>query len=797
MLRNYLKMAWRTLLKHRGHALINVVGLAMGLAVCLLIGLWIRHELSFDRFHKKADRIYRVTTAVNTEGTLQTMANAGGPVGPTMQAELPDVLRAARLFRASFLVRRGQHSFQERNLYYADSTLFDVFTIPFVQGNPETALTAPYSVVLTEEAAQRYFGDEDPIGKTLEADRTHTLTVTGVVKAMPANSHFSFDLLLSMETLEQLQPARADDWPLVGFFTYILLPDDYDVERLEGKLPAFAERHTRARMAPFNGSLSLVLEPLPDIYLHSDLPGQIGPTASPETLYVFGFVALFVLLVAGVNFINLATARATVRAKEVGVRKAMGAGRGQLVGQHLLESILLALAAMVLALGMALVLRPVFELLTGVSLVTTGLWTVPTLGVLLGASLMVGLVAGSYPAFVLSRFSPIRTLRGQAQPTTGGATPRRVLVTVQLGISIALLACTAVVFQQVHHLQTQDPGFERDHMLVINFAGDRVVQRRAASIKRELAQHPAVASASMSSTTPGRPNALAGLRLEEMQGEWRTIHLNLYRVDFDFEAQYGLHVVAGRSFSRRFPTDSTEAMVINEAAVRAMDYSSNEDALGKRFEWIGRSGTVVGVVEDFHFRTLRTSVAPLAMWVDPSTYAFLTLKLRGEDTRHAVSELAARWKEIVPDRPFTYTFLEETLAQQYHADERFGQVIGLFAGLALLIACLGLFGLASFVTEQRTKEIGIRKVLGASMSSIVALFSTDFLKPVVVAAVLASPVAYLAMQQWLANFTNRIELGPGVFVLVSLGALLVALVAVSVQTVRAARIDPATTLRDE
>jgi len=622
MLHNYLKIAWRTLLKHRGHSLINVVGLAMGIAVCLLIGFWIRHELSYDRFHKKADRIYRVTSAINAEGTTQTMASAGGPVGPTMQAELPEVLHATRLFRASFLVQYGQQSFQERNLYYADSTLFDVFTIPFVRGNPETALAAPYRVVLTEETAQRYFGDEDPIGKTLEADRTHTLTVTGVVKAMPTNSHFSFDLLLSMETLEELQPARADDWPLVGFFTYILLPEEHDIERLEDKLPAFAERHTHERMAPFNGSLSFVLEPLSDIYLHSDLPGQIGPTASPETLYVFGFVALFVLLVAGVNFVNLATARATVRAKEVGVRKAMGAGRWQLIGQHLLESILLALAAMVLALAMVVALQPVFAMLTGVSLAATGLWTVPTLSVLLGTSLLVGLMAGSYPAFVLTRFQPIRTLRGQAQSTTGGAMPRRVLVTVQLGISIALLACTVVVFQQVHHLQTRNTGFERDHMLVINFAGDRAVQRRAASIKRELIQHPAVVSASMSSTTPGRPNALAGLRLEEMQGEMRTVHLNLYRVDFDFEAQYGLNVVAGRFFSRRFATDSTEAMVINEAAVRAMDYPSNEEALGKRFEWIGRSGEVIGVVEDFHFRSLRTSVAPLAMWIGPSTYSF-------------------------------------------------------------------------------------------------------------------------------------------------------------------------------
>jgi len=797
MLKNYLKIAVRNLLRQTGYSFVNIAGLTVGLACCLLILLYIQHERSYDRFHEKADRIHRVVTTIEVEGRPQQTANSGGPVGPTMKETFPEVLQATRLFAANFLIQHGDQSFQESRAFYADSTLFDIFTLPMLQGNPETALAPPFTAVLSASGAEKYFGDENPVGQTLIADRTHPFTITGVVEDLPSHSHFDFDLLVSMETLEVLRPSRDDDWPLIGFFTYVLLPDSYDAAMLAAALPDFAERHTRERMTPFNATLQLDLEPLTDIYLHSTLLGQIGPTGSFVNLYVFAAVAAFLLLIAIVNFMNLATARSAMRAREVGVRKAVGARWQSLVILFLTEAALLTSVAMGSALLMAWATAPLLESLMGVPLPYALLLAPGPLALLLLATLVVSVLAGSYPAFVLTRFQPTDVLRGTFARSAHGVALRKGLVIFQFFISIALIAGTAIVYTQLGYLQDQRLGFEQEHMLVVDFGFDADVQRRNETIKRQMEAHPAVISVSVSGNIPGRFLGLVGMLLESLQGTMQTVNMNLFRVDFDFMRQYGLNIVAGRSFSQDFPSDSTDALIVNEAAVKAFGYPSAEAALGKRFEWIGRQGEIIGVISDFNYRSLHSPVEPLALWIEPSFFSFLTLKVQADDLMHTIPDLEQRWKQLVPDRPFNYTFLDATLAVQYQAEQRFGKLFGAFAALAILVACLGLFGLATFMAEQRTKEIGIRKVMGASVRSLITLLSKDFIRLVFIAFCLAVPLTYIGIQYWLESFAYRTAISWEPFLASGLAAMLIALLTVGYRAYRAAAANPVKALRYE
>jgi putative ABC transport system permease protein len=804
MLRNYLRVALRALRKQKGYTAINVAGLAVGLACCGFIGLYVQDERSYDRFHERADRIVRVVREIRSAGQEEGSAPTSAPTGPALEAELPEVEHAVRFVMASGLLERTAGAervrYQEPAVAYVDPTVFEVFTFPLLAGDSDRALVEPNAVVLTETLARKYFGTENPVGQALLLDDQVTLTVTGVMADVPPTSHLAFDAMVSYATWE----ATAPDWLLTEWnanylYTYLLLPEGYDPAALEAKLPAFVERHLGAVARETFESLAFRLQPLTSIYLHSDLQGEAGPVGDPTRLYVFSLVGLFILLIACVNFTNLATARAATRAKEVGLRKSLGAWRSQLVGQFLGESVLVSLAAFVLAMALIQLLLPVFNVLAGKEV--GSLWSHGgRFALALGAlALVVGVGAGGYPAFFLSGFRPAAVLRGPFRGSRQGATLRKGLVVFQFAVTIVLLVGTAVVFRQLGYMRAQGLGFEGEQLLVIDFQGDTAVQERWEAVEAELADAEGVAGVSFSSSVPGERHGQFSIAYEGPDGTEQRGDMNAYAVDYAFVPTYGLSLAAGRNLSADVPTDTTRAYLLNEAAVAALGYRTPEEVIGRRFNLGGldEEGEVVGVVRDFHYHGLREAVEPLVLHVLPEFYGYATARVRAGQAREAVAALERAWAEAVPHRPFEYQFLDERFDQQYRADEQFGRIFGVFAGLAILVACLGLFGLAAFTAQQRTKEIGVRKVLGASVASLVALLSRDVLKLVLVAFAVAAPLSWFAMSRWLEGFAYRTPLGPLVFLAAGALALLLALATVSTQALRAASADPIKALRYE
>lgn len=793
----HLRLALRHLLKRKAYTAINVAGLAVGLACCLLIGLYVRQELSYDRFHEQADRIYRVVLDEHTERGVARKAVTAGYVGPLLQETLGGVERAVRLGPMNMLLQRGAHRFRERAVLWADASVFDVFSFHLLRGDSRTALVAPHSLVLTEATARKYFGDADPLGQPILVDNTTSYTVTGVVAAPPANSHLQFDLLASMATVEADHPDWLEDGDAEWVSTYVLTADEHGARAVAAGLPGVLDRHLGTRMREAGEAHVLALQPLADVYLDATRSQPLGRVGSRANVYLFACIAVFILLLAGVNFVNLSTARAAERAKEVGVRKAVGAGRGQLARQFLAEAVMLSAGAGGLALVLAELALPAFRALAGTSLDVHLLADPRVMLVLAATALLVGVLAGSYPAFVLSGYRPVAVLKGSFQTPRGGVRLRRSLVVFQLGISIVLLAATLTVSRQLTFMQHRDLGFDREQMLVLDFGGDSDVVRQYEALKQALAAQPGVAGASASSDVPGTSRIPASTLVQDAQGVFQEAMMVPYMVDHDFIGHFGMELVAGRSFSRAFPADSSLAMVVNEAAVRALGYASPGEVIGRRYRQWGREGEIVGVVRDFHYRSLHQAVAPMTMRVAPVDFRFLTLHLQTAELPRTLASLEEQWRRLVPHLPFDYTFLDERFAAQYRAEERFGRLFSVFAALAFGIACLGLFGLASLATIQRRKEIGIRKVLGAGAPGLVALLSQDAIRLVALAFVLAVPVAFLAMNRWLAGFAYRIDLSPAIFLLAGLAALLAALAAVGYQSIRAATANPVDALRSE
>ena len=799
MLRNYLKIAYRNLLRHKGYTAINVVGLAVGLAACLVIARYVQFERSFDRFHEKADRIYRLVT--EREGEAGATARTSGPIAPLLTEALPEVVQAVRFNQESFFVARGDVGFQEDGLYFADSTVFDVFSFSLLRGNPETALRAPFSIVLTEHVARKYFGDADPMGQTLTVADEAEVTVRGILADVPAGSHLQFDALVSMTTAEVLPGTSwlLENWYSGAFHTYLLLASEEAAASVADKLSGFVQRRAPGDLLAQEPDYALALEPLTDVYLHSARAEQIGPTGDAEQLALFALIGAFILVIACINFTNLATARSADRAREVGVRKLVGAGRPQLAVQFLAESVLLIGVAMVLATALAQGLLPLVSELSGKPLAFGRGDALPYALALLGGTLAVGLLAGAYPAFVLSGFRPATVLKGRLSGSRQGRLLRKGLVVVQFGISISLIAATVVVFAQLHHLRTQDPGYDREQLLVLD-GFDAVEAVRHEAVKAELVKHPAVTSAAGLMVPPvGRydlPDWM--MDVENARGEMQDASLPMYPVDFDFIPQYGIEVVAGRPFSRDFATDAEAAFVINEAALARFGYRSAEEAVGRRIENVyPQGGTIIGVVRNFSYRSLHEPVGPVVMRILPGHLSQLSLKVQTSDLPQTLAELEARWQALVPQRPFVYRFLDEAFAAQYRTEERFGQTFGLFAGLAIVIACLGLFGLAAFTITQRTKEIGIRKVMGASVPGLVALLSREIAGLVLVAFSVAVPVAYSGLAEWLSGFASRVEPAWWMFALAGIGTLAIALLTVGYQATKAALADPVESLRYE
>jgi putative ABC transport system permease protein len=801
MLQNYLTVAWRNLKRHKGYAFINVAGLGVGMACCLLITLYVRHELSYDRYHVQAGQIYRVLQAfrngVQTESQppapeeFQVWGNA--PVGPALAADFPEIRKMVRFTsHQSLLLQHGERRFQEEDLLFMDSTAFEVFSWKMLAGNPRLALVAPNSIVLTQSTARKYFGDRNPIGQTLRVENQESLTVTGLMEDVPSNSHFTFNGLISMSTFRKWRSEIFGWWGYVDFYTYLLVQPGTDIGSMAAKVPGFLKQHN-----PGNKGYAVAFEPMTDAYLYSRAGRQPGATGSLANVYIFASIAVFILVIACINFMNLSTARSVERAKEVGVRKAVGARQAGLMGQFLTESVLLSLLAAVLALGLAYSVLPALGALSGKKFTAASLLSWKAAPLLAVAAVVVGVLAGCYPAWVLARFRPVHVLKGSFRSSPRGVALRKGLVVFQFGLSMALITGTLVVFSQLDYLRTRDLGFQQDQMLVIDFGGDPEVLNKLETIKSVLADQPSVLSVAASRSVPGDfiPNAYTEIQVADgaMQGESPL----LYEVDVDFIPHMGIRMKAGRAFSRTFPADTANSLLLNESAAKQFGYANPADVIGKRFSQWGREGTVIGVVKNFNFRSLHTQVEPLALRLEPRSSGRLSLRIKPGNVQGTVAGIEKQWQQLVPQRPFVYTFLDESFNRQYQADLRFGQVFGVFAGLAIFIACLGLFGLATFTAGQRTKEISIRKVLGASVGSIVGLLSRDFIRLVLLATLIATPVAWYAMNRWLAHFPYRVPVGPGVFVLAGTVALLVALVPIGWQSAKASLVNPVKWLRNE
>jgi len=830
MLRNYLTTALRTLRRRSGFTFLNITGLALGLACCLSIGLYVHHELSYDVHHEQADRIYRVVQNTDGDGT----AWVGGVMAPLMARDFPQIEETVRFYRSSTPVRRPdtEQTVAVDNFMYADSSAFDVLSFPLVQGDSETALARPNTVVLTEEAALRHFGDADPMGQTLLAgDRE--LTVTGVMADLPATTHMAIDMMTSMATFKldiwgsESATLGSFVWPRT--YTYVRLEEETSAAALEEQMPDFIERYRDSSAATANVP---GLQPLTDIHLRAEESGEWTTGGSIATVYLLGGIAGFILLLACVNFMNLATARAAERAQEVGVRKAVGAGRGQLMGQFFGEALLLSGGSALLAIGITAAALPAFRDLAARQLSWPALgdpfWAI-------GSTLIVltGLVAGSYPALYLSRFQPASVLKQQGQTRIGGAAwLRRGLVVFQFAVSVALIAGTAIAYQQFSFLQTTDLGFDEEALVTVDVNGQEQVEAMRQQFKRT----PGVQAVTIAAGTPGvggstTPNfELAPFTPRERLAEVGT-PIQHQMVGSEYFETLGIEVLAGRIFSRERPADlgtaldtpgesgetsfSGRAFVVNRAMADARGWTP-EEALGKELRmfmyergatYMDFRGEVVGVVENFHAQPLYEEIEPMifgpsylpreggvAMSVVDAQYL---VKLTPGSAVAAMDRLQEAWSEVRPTAPFEASFVDAALDAEYRADRRLGQLIGLFSGLAIVIACLGLFGLAAYTAQQRSKEIGIRKVLGASLSGLIINLSKEFVVLVGAAILVASPLAYWGMQQWLQTFAYRVDIGLGTLIGAGAAALVIALLTVSTQTLRAAHVDPAKALRSE
>ena len=794
MLQNYLKIALRNLSKRKAFSFINIAGLAIGMACALLIFLSVRQDLAFDQGHAKADRIFRVLTIDEALGVTSTRVGITLPaLGPTMKAELPEVEEAVRLNSIGRqLLSVGDKDLYAESTILAEPTFFDVFDFPLRAGDPATALAEPNTVVLTETMARRLFGDDEALGQTIRLNHDTDVRVTGIAADPPVTSSLQFDLLQSLvpgpDDDQQGLRAFLDSWNSISLTTFVVLRDPATAESL---LPRMEEIIRRNEVGE---NFSVTLQPLADVHLRSSDILFDESTGKSDQGYVYGLsaVAIFVLLIACFNFMNLATARSAERAREVGLRKTMGANRTQLIWQHLGESLFLCALAFVVAFGLVAASLPAINAALNKQLALGVLADPVFVLLLIGVALFVALLAGAYPAFVLSQFEPATVLKGSFQRSTRGGLLRRALVVTQFTASVVMIIGALVVSDQLGFIMQTNMGYQRDQVLVLEL-GDPQLQRNGEALEAALRRDPAIADVAQASSVPGRQLGRRGV-LPEGASEDDTWIISAFGIDEHFIPMMGMELAAGRNFSPAFGTDTTEAVLLNEAAVRAFGWT---DAVGKHLTYGETERTVVGVVKDFHYASVRHQVEPLMMLYQPRQAPLLAVKLRPTDLPQTLAAVEGAWREVNPDYPFEYSFLDQEFARQYQEEANFARLSRGFTILAIIVACLGLFGLATFTAEQRRKEIGVRKVLGASVPGLVALLSKDFLALVGVAFVIAAPLAYFVMRDWLADFAYRIALGPGVFLLAGGLALAIALLTVSYQALRAATTDPVKALRYE
>lgn len=819
MLKNYFLIAVRSLAKHRFYSFINVTGLATGIAACLLIVLFIQNEMSYDRHYENADRIYRINGEIKFAGNHYRLAVTSAPFADAAVQSFPEIEAAVRFrTRGSYLVKRTEatDNIKENGVVWTDSTFFKVFSIPVLQGDANKALTEPNSIAISKKMAEKYFPDGNVLGQSMILDNRMTVKVTAVFQDMPITGHFNFDILIALAGLSE---AQQDNFLSNNFNTYILLKPGTNPKSLEEKFPVFLEKHigpqavavlgpdfTMERFRAGGNIWEYTLMPVTDIHLHSDLQAEMAPNSDVTYVYLFSAIALFILSIACINFMNLSTARSANRAKEVGVRKVMGSLRSHLVRQFLLESVLLSIASFIIAIALAWMVLPLFNSVAQKDLAIPFNDLIFYL-VLVGASVFIGILAGLYPSFFLSAFKPVNVLKGNVSLGMRSGWIRSSLVVVQFVISIFLVISTITVNRQLNYIQNKKIGFNKDQVLIVNDA--YALGKNLNAFKDQVAQNNFIKHGSISGFLPvsgGWRNDNTFWPEGSEPSETNMVGLQNWQVDYDYVKTMGMNIIEGRDFSTDFPSDSS-AIIVNQTALKFFNYE--KDPLGKKISTYDgnnpdgspnrnslRSWTIIGVVEDFHFESLKQNISPLALFLDKNNGTVI-FRFEAVNSQDVINTVEKTWKELAPGQPFQYSFLDEDFGRMYASEQRLGETFAIFASLAIIIACLGLFALTSFTAEQRTKEIGIRKVLGASVGSIVMLLSKEFGKLILIAFVLAAPLAWYAINWWLKNYTYKVEIGILVYVIAGVFAFAVAWITMSYQSIRAARNNPVNSLRSE
>ncbi len=792
MLKNYIKVAFRNLKRNKGYSAINITGLAVGIACFILMFLYVRFELSFDNFHKNGDQIYRFYKKRQVQGTFYLgnpyFTTTPAPLAPTLKEEYPEVVNGTRISSLkNVLLIRQEKKFYERG-FWADNQFLKIFSFTLRQGNLEKALAEPDSMVVTQRLAEKFFGSEDPMGEIFTFRNTD-FRVTGILENIPAHSHLCFDFLVSFINLKDLRRQGLEDWYSNSDTTYIQLQQGYDYRELENKLPVFLDKYAPKRYANYAG----FLQPLKKIHLHSYFNFDIAVTNDINNIYLFTAIALIILIIACINYMNLATARSFQRAKEVGMRKVVGAARQQIIRQFLGEAVFLAGLALLGALALVKFILPLFNSFTQQDLQLNILTDPGIILVLFAIMILVGHISGSYPAVFLSAVNPIKVLKKEAFGPRKGTFMRNVLVTFQFSASIILIVCTIVVYSQLTFIKSKDVGFSREHVVTVRIR-DNVINKNIESIKNTLAQHPNVKNISTSDSLPiDIANRSDFTAINEAKQE---VKVSVYHasIDFNYLDTFDIKLLLGRNFAPKFSMDKEQSLILNETAVRHLGW---ENPIGKRMQSGGKDFVVIGVVKDFHYQPLHLPIEPMALRMKEDWHSQLAVRIKPENVPQTIAFLKKTYEQYNPRHPFDFTFLGDSFNRIYQEEQKFGSLFRIFSFLAIFIACLGLYGLASFTAERRTKEIGIRKVLGASISGIFMFLSRGLSKWVLLANIIAWPVAYYFMDRWLQNFAYRIGLSVWIFILSGLAAFCIALFTVSYQSIKAATANPVDSLRYE
>jgi putative ABC transport system permease protein len=799
MIRNYIKSALRNIAKNRFYSILNILGLSVGLTAFIFLYLHIRDEMSYDAYHENAARIHRIESNFTIAGKNEMFAIVPVPMGPALKLEYPEVEAFVRIFGAgNTLFRNEQKESYEEDFYFTDSTFFSVFTHKLIMGDPGRCLVEPLSIVLTEKIARKYFGDENPMGKILESGTGRKYKVTGVMEDVPANSHLLFDALISGTTLaaeageEEFNSMEPNRFWNIGVYTYLLLNEHSEMQAIHDKFPQFYDKYMRAVGDQINASYELMSTPLTEQHF-SDHVSSDQPKGNRAFIYIFIAVALFILLIAAINYMNMATARSARRAREVGIRKVAGAQKGQLVGQFLGESLLLSYISLALAALLVYLFLPEFNLLSGKN-ITADIFLDPVfiIGIFLVAT-VIGIISGSYPAFYLSSFNPVTVVKGTVVKTGGSGILRKILVVFQFFIATSMIIGAIIVSQQLNFLKNKDLGFEMDNMMVLELQ-DTAFRAKAGMFREELLRNPDIEGVTNSIGVPGANTWIQVVRMEKDSG-WIDESSIITIVDYHYTDVYGINIMEGRFFDEKMGTDDSAAVVVNEALVKA--YGWEDHPIGKMIAWgfdlegnEGRKMKVIGVIEDYHYKSLHNRVQPQMMFPAEFNKYHLSIRLSGNNLQETIGFIEEKWNDFGANRPFNYRFLENTWDDMYTAEKNLGIIFSIATVLTIFIALLGLLGLSSFIAEQRTKEIGIRKVLGASMGNIVNLLYKEFAILIGIAFILSIPVAWYVLSLWLENFAFHIRLGVFAFILGGVLSLAVGMLSISFHIFRAASSNP-------